>query len=360
MKEGGIMDKISKQTFSKKDFIKRVLSFYDTNQRVLPWRESRNPYHIWVSEIMLQQTRVQTVIPYYNRFIEELPDIESLAKASDEVLYKLWEGIGYYSRVRNLRKAANQVLEIFGKELPNNRKDLETLSGIGPYTSGAIASIAFGKKNAAIDGNVLRIFARLYEIDRSIKEREVKLDIKKKVEVLLPADRIGDFNQGLMEVGATICLPNGKPKCYECPFNSFCKSYLHDNVMNIPKKNKKEAVPKYNKTVLLLKYKDSYAIEKRPDHGLLKSLYQFPMFEGHLSLDELLEKYKIEKQDITILGASKHKFTHLHWNMIGYQLDMDREIESYSYFSPDAIINNLTIPSAFKAYKKRVMEEYNE
>ena len=155
---------------------------------------------------MLQQTRVQTVIPYYNRFIQALPDITSLATASDDELYKLWEGLGCYSRARNLRKAANQVLEKYGKNLPENRKDLETLSGIGPYTSGAIASIAFGRKNAAIDGNVLRIFARLYEMNRSIKDKEVKLDIKEKVEAVLPDNRIGDFNQGLMEIGATVCL----------------------------------------------------------------------------------------------------------------------------------------------------------
>jgi len=337
-----------------------VLNHYDSNQRVLPWRDSRNPYHIWVSEIMLQQTRVQTVIPYYNKFITELPDIESLANASDDKIYKLWEGLGYYSRVRNLRKAANQVIEIFDGVLPKDRKSLETLAGIGPYTSGAISSIAFGIKNAAIDGNVLRIFARLYEIKKSIKDKDVKKDIAKRVNALLPNVRIGDFNQGLMEIGATVCLPNGQPKCYECPLNHLCLAYKNGTTNEIPVKNKKKPVPRHKKTIVLLRYQDSYAIEKRPPEGLLQSMYQFPMLEEHITFNEIMNRYNVRENQIELLPKAKHKFTHLEWDMIGYRINLTRKNQLYTFAPIDKINNELSIPSAFKQYKKVIMEDNNE
>ncbi len=335
-------------------FQMNVLSWYDSNQRVLPWRESRDPYHIWISEIMLQQTRVETVIPFYNRFIKTLPNINALAKASEDLLYKLWEGLGYYSRVRNLKKAANQIISDFNGELPQDRKELETLLGIGPYTSGAISSIAFNKRNAAVDGNVLRIFARLYKIEESIKDISVKNDIKDKVETLLPHSRIGDFNQGLMEIGATICLPNGQPKCVLCPLNENCEAFRLGKTSKIPIKNTKKKTPVYNKTVLLLTYGDKYAIEKRPDTGLLQSMYQFPLLEGHLDESQVQELFKENSLDIKRLENSKHKFSHLSWNMIAYKALLSEKIDSYIYASKEEINNTISIPSAFKVYKELI------
>lgn len=337
-------------------FQTKILDWYDKNQRVLPWRESRNPYHIWVSEIMLQQTRVETVIPYYHRFIAELPTIIDLAQASDETIYKLWEGLGYYSRVRNLRKAANQILETFEGVIPKNRKDLESLSGIGPYTSGAISSIAFDQKNAAVDGNVLRIFARLLGLKKSIKELPVKKEIKKTVESLLPNKRIGDFNQGLMEIGATICIPNGQPKCMICPLNDICKAFNSGTTNEIPVKQKKKTIPSKEKTVLLLKYKDTYAIEKRSDTGLLRSMYQFPLLDGTYTSNEVSEYLNVDLNDITQITSSKHKFSHLQWNMCAYEVTLSNKIMGYQYVSKDELASRISIPSAFKAYKNHIFD----
>lgn len=339
----------------KIDFQDRVLQWYDTNQRVLPWRESRDPYHIWISEIMLQQTRVETVIPYYYRFIETLPNVQSLAETNDEVLYKLWEGLGYYSRVRNLKKAANQVLTDFEGVIPSDRKSLETLSGIGPYTSGAISSIAFGKKNAAVDGNVLRIFARLYEIHKSIKDLSVKKDIKEKVEKLLPSSRVGDFNQGLMEIGATVCLPNGKPKCVICPLKEICKAYMSDVTDKIPVRLKSKKVPVKKKTVLILRYNDLLAIEKRPDTGLLRSMYQFPMFEGHMKLDDI-KKLHIDASIIKKLQKSTHKFSHLKWDIIAYEISIKNVVDGYNFVTLKDLLHKYSLPSAFKIYREHLMK----
>lgn len=336
------------------DFQNKVLNWYDSNQRSLQWRDSRNPYHIWISEIMLQQTRVETVLPYYFRFIKQLPDIKSLASASEDMLYKLWEGLGYYSRVRNLKFAANQIMNEHNGEIPEDRKTLETLKGIGPYTSGAISSIAFGNRNAAVDGNVLRVFARFLTIKESIKDVSVKKDIKGKVEQLLPVDRVGDFNQALMEIGATVCVPNGQPKCEICPLNKMCKAYEQGIENEIPIKVKAKKVPIRKKTVLVIKWNNLYAIEKRPDEGLLRSMYQFPLLEGHMSASEI--KHSIFKDILSIkkLRNSVHKFSHLKWDMVAYEITVKEKMKEYIFVSDEEIENNYSIPSAFKAYKEYI------
>lgn len=339
------------------EFQQNILSWYDTHQRVLPWRESRDPYHIWVSEIMLQQTRVETVIPYYNRFVTELPSIFELANADVELLYKLWEGLGYYSRVRNLQKAAIQVVQTYGGVLPRNRKELESLSGVGPYTSGAISSIAYEQKNPAIDGNVLRIFARLRAIEKSIKDPDVKKEIKVEVERLLPNNRIGDFNQGLMEVGATICLPNGLPKCEICPIKKHCEAYRKGVTNKIPLKVAKKKNPSYKKTVLLVKYKDFYAIEKRPDKGLLRSMYQFPLFDEHLQEGDLAQYFTNNQISIQKLKNSKHKFSHLEWDMIGYLVTLEDKDPRYDFVETTEIVSKYSIPSAFKEYRNHIIND---
>ena len=229
-----------------------ILNWYDQTKRILPWRDNPNPYHVWVSEIMLQQTRVEAVIPYFLRFIGQLPTIKDLAVISDDELNKLWEGLGYYSRARNLKRAAHLIVEKHESKLPSDYDELISLPGIGPYTAGAISSKAFGKRNTAVDGNVLRVFSRVFAIKDEIKDKTVKKNIKQKVEDLSPETRIGDFNQALMEIGATICKPNGKPLCMVCPLQPFCKAYQLDLTDVIPRKAKKAERKIIKKTVLIL------------------------------------------------------------------------------------------------------------
>lgn len=251
----------------------RLLRFYDQSKRVLPWRDNKDPYYIWISEIMLQQTRVETVIPYFERFINELPTVEELSKVDDDRLMKLWEGLGYYSRARNLKKAAIKVVVDFKGVIPNNKKDLESLSGIGPYTSGAILSIAFEEKIAAVDGNVLRVFSRLYKIEDDIKDIKTKQRIKDLVEQSLPSKRNGDYNQAIMELGATICRPNGRPFCEQCPLEDICEANKHHMQMALPFQSKKAKRRMESRTVFILKCGDKYAIIKRPNKGLLSLIH---------------------------------------------------------------------------------------
>lgn len=216
-----------------------LLNWYDSHARILPWRESPTAYRVWISEIMLQQTRVEAVKPYFERFIKELPEVKALALASEEQLIKLWEGLGYYNRVRNLQKAAQTIMEHYKGEIPDSYEKLLELSGIGEYTAGAIASIAFGKTVPAVDGNVLRVYTRLTANKEDITKTAVKKEIAKQIKNILPQKRTGDFNQSLMELGATICLPNGLPKCEQCPLKDLCEAKKRDLMQHIPVKTPK-------------------------------------------------------------------------------------------------------------------------
>lgn len=331
-----------------------LIQWYDQSKRILPWRDNPNPYHVWISEIMLQQTRVETVIPYFNRFIQELPTIEDLSKADDDKLNKLWEGLGYYSRVRNLKKAAIKVVDDFNGVLPSTQKELESLPGIGPYTSGAVLSIAFNKKYSAVDGNVLRVFSRLLEIRDNIKDVAVKKRIKSYVESILPDQRIGDFNQGLMEIGATVCLPNGKPICSTCPFSKVCKAYNNKVVDIIPVKQVKKKQRIEDVTVFVLQYQNLYAIEKRPDKGLLASLYQYPNIYGHPDIEEVKKLYSTEQ--VEELQSGKHVFSHIIWQLKGYSVKVDEKLDDYIWVTKEDIINQYSIPTAFKLYTKHILK----
>ena len=335
----------------KELFRNNILQWYNQSKRVLPWRDNPNPYHVWVSEIMLQQTRVETVIPYFERFIGELPTIKDLSQVDDDKLNKLWEGLGYYSRVRNLKKAAIKVIEDFGGELPQDKKEIESLPGIGPYTSGAILSISFNKRYTAVDGNVLRVFSRILGIKEDIKSKDIKSYIKEEVEELLPLDYIGDFNQALMEIGATVCLPNGKPICSVCPVNDLCYSYNNGVVDQIPIKQKKKKKKEEDKTVFVIKYNDLIALEKRPESGLLANLYQFPNIDGHLDLNTVKKVFKTS--NVKRINDSKHVFTHKVWNMIGYEIVLESD-QGYSFYNDEDIKNNYPVPTAFKEYKKHI------
>lgn len=336
-----------------KQLSKRLLHFYDHSKRVLPWRDNKNPYYIWISEIMLQQTRVETVIPYFERFISELPTIESLAVVEEDRLMKLWQGLGYYSRARNLQKAAIKVLSDFNGELPNNKKDLESLAGIGPYTSGAILSIAFEQKVAAVDGNVLRVFSRVFQIEEDIKDVKTKKRIKDLVEGSLPSKRNGDYNQAIMELGATICRPNGRPLCEECPLEEVCEANKHSMQMVLPfqTRNKKRRIE--NKTVFIYTCKNKVAIRKRPNHGLLASLYEFPNVEGHIPKSEISE----DGLQVKKLSKAKHIFSHIEWHLIGYEIQVSQEADEYLWVTKEQLQNEYSIPTAFKKYVQIVLED---
>jgi len=321
----------------------KLLHFYDTSKRILPWRDNKIPYYIWISEIMLQQTRVEAVIPYFNRFIKALPTISDLAKVDEDSLLKLWEGLGYYNRARNLKKAAIMIETEFGGMMPETKDELESLPGIGPYTSGALLSIAYEQQVAAVDGNVLRVFSRFYQIEADIKNPKTKATIKALVQDSLPLSRNGDYNQAIMELGATVCIPNGRPLCEICPLKEECLSYKNNMQMVLPFKSKKKPRRIEKRTIYVYKYKNLYAIKKRPDTGLLASMYEFINVDGHI------------KESLLKLPNSKHIFTHLEWNMIAYLKEVSTKNKDYIWASKLEIEHKYSIPNAFKTYKDYIL-----
>ncbi|MDD6812625.1 MAG: A/G-specific adenine glycosylase [Lachnospiraceae bacterium] len=340
---------------------KPLLAWYDKGRRILPWREEPTPYHVWVSEIMLQQTRVEAVKPYYDRFLKELPDIQSLADVEEERLLKLWEGLGYYNRARNLKKAAQQIVYNYGGKMPANFEELVKLPGIGSYTAGAIASIAFGNAVPAVDGNVLRILARLRADERDILDAKVKKEIEAELSEVIPKDRPGDFNQALMELGAMVCVPNGMAKCEECPWNGLCRAQKENRILEFPKKTPKKPRKIEKKTILVIRDEDKVALHKRAEKGLLAGMYEFPLMEGHQKEDRVLAYLKelgMQPLRIEPLPSSKHIFSHKEWHMIGYVIRVD-ELErmkakdssaDFVFVTPQETEQSYPIPSAYAAY----------
>ena len=257
-----------------------LLQWYDEHKRDLPWRDDPSPYHVWLSEIMLQQTRVEAVRGYYARFLEALPTIRSLAEADEDVYLKLWEGLGYYSRVRNLHKAAGQIMREHGGKMPETSGELQKLAGIGPYTSAAIASICFGERIPALDGNLLRVFARLTGYEEDIKSGPAKKAAMQYYLETFPQERPGDYNQALMDLGAVICLPNGAPLCEACPWNGSCVAHARGRETELPVVPAKKKRPVEERTVFLIYYDQRLALRKRPEKGLLAGLYEYPNHGG--------------------------------------------------------------------------------
>ncbi|MDP2425297.1 MAG: A/G-specific adenine glycosylase [Candidatus Izemoplasmatales bacterium] len=344
-------------------FQKRVLDWYDVSKRQMPWRETKNPYFIWISEIMLQQTRVETVIPYYERFIKNIPTIEALAQIDEDELLKYWEGLGYYSRARNLQKAAKQIIEVHAGVFPRNRNELENLAGIGPYTAGAILSIAFDKREVAIDGNVLRVFARLSGIREDISKPATIKQITHLVEELIPSSRNGDYTQSLMELGATICLPNGKPLCKQCPLKELCVAKNESLQELIPLKTMKKKRTIQQKTILVIMNEDNQVfIRKRIEDGLLKGMWEFMMMDSHLSVEEVitsLEKQYFQIKQILPLLPSTHIFSHLEWEMKAYKIVVNQYPKDLDgmFVSIQSLIKEYSLPTALKAYKDYVKEQ---
>lgn len=340
-----------------------LLKWYDKNRRVLPWREFPTPYRVWVSEIMLQQTRVEAVKPYFERFMKKLPDIGALAEAEEETLLKLWEGLGYYNRVRNMQKAAVQVQEEYGGKMPDTYEELLKLAGIGSYTAGAIASIAFGRPVPAVDGNVLRVVARLRADDRPISDTKVRQSVEEDLKEIMPVRRPGDFNQAMMEIGACVCIPNGAPLCEKCPLRDLCMAYAAGTQQEYPKKQAKKPRKIEDRTILIIRDENKAAIRKRQARGLLAGMYEFPSLEGFWTAEEVVE-YLADNGLKTIriqpLEDAKHIFTHREWHMRGYMVRVDElepkqpgnAVADWLYIEPEETKARYPIPSAFGAYTK--------
>lgn len=334
------------------DFSISLQDWYEKNRRILPWREDTTSYHVWLSEIMLQQTRVEVVKEYYRRFLEMFPNLLSLANADIDTVNKLWEGLGYYSRARNLLKAATIVKEKYDGIIPNQKDDLLKLPGIGEYTSNAIMAIAYHKPYVAIDGNLIRVFARLCECP--IKDKDPKM---KEAASYFYTNRLtidpSVFNQALMDLGELVCLPHGAPRCSICPFSSVCKAHKNKRELAYPIIEKKAKKRKIELTLFIIRHEDSILIRKRNDRGLLASLYEIPNVEGLLSLKEA-EQYLIDRGfalfSIASLPEKKHVFTHLAWNMNAYLVRVNGYPNGSLFVNEEELNRSYSLPSAFQHY----------
>ena len=347
------------------EIVEPLLSWYQINKRELPWRADPSPYHIWVSEIMLQQTRVEAVKGYYARFLEVLPGIKDLAKCPQEKLLKLWEGLGYYNRVKNMQKAAQEIVEKYGGEIPEDYEKILELPGIGSYTAGAIASIAYKIPKPAVDGNVLRVIARITEEPEDILKQRTRKKIENMLEQIMPVRCPGEFNQSLMELGATVCVPNGPARCHVCPVREFCLAKAHEKVVEYPRKAPKKARRIEEKTVLILQNGQEYAIHKRPAGGLLGGLYELPNLEGYRSREEILshvESLGLIPLHISGAGEAKHIFSHVEWRMKGYFIKVasteEKKIGELIFADKKESKGKYPIPSAFSAYRKYIEEDF--
>lgn len=343
------------------EIISPLLEWYRRNKRILPWRDRNNAYYTWVSEIMLQQTRVEAVKPYFLRFISELPDVQALAECPEEKLLKLWEGLGYYNRVRNMQEAAKTIKEKYNGRLPEAFEALMSLKGIGSYTAGAIASIAYGIPVPAVDGNVLRVITRLTEDSGDVAKQSVKKRIEAELLKLMPEECPGDFNQALMELGAVVCVPNGQAKCGQCPLAELCGAYAHGTIDEFPVKTAKAARTIEKRTVFVIQDGERTAISRRPDKGLLAGMYQLPNEEGHFSKKDALnfvERMGLEALYIEKLKPAKHIFSHIEWRMNAYRIRVSAlnstENQEYIFADREQINREYAIPSAFGAYIKYI------
>ena len=337
-----------------------LLLWYRENARVLPWRSDPTPYRVWISEIMLQQTRVAAVLDYYRRFLEAVPTVADLAALPEDALMKLWQGLGYYSRARNLQKAARQIVENFGGVFPNTYDEIRSLAGVGDYTAGAVASIAFGLPVPAVDGNVLRVVTRITGDTGDITTPAVKRRITEALRQIIPTEAPGQFNQAMMELGATVCLPNGAPRCGDCPLQHLCLGYHHKNASSLPLRAAKKARRIENRTVLLVRCGTLVGLRQRPSAGLLAGLWELPSLDGHLSPEETrsaLAGLGWQLRRMLSLRPARHIFTHVEWHMNGYYIELDNQPEPLTFVSPPALRATYALPSAFRAFLNVIEEE---
>ncbi len=338
------------------DLIKKIrnpiIKWYQKNQRKLPWRQGKNAYHIWISEIMLQQTRIETVKEYYGRFLKQLPTIEDLARVEENKLLKLWEGLGYYNRARNLKKAAQIIQEEYNGQMPKEFRELIKLPGIGEYTAGAIASIAYNEPVPAVDGNVLRVVSRVIGSKKDVLESKTKKQIIQKLQKVMPK-QAGDFNEGLMELGEVICLPNGEPLCKNCPVQKICIAKNKNLTQLIPVRNQKVKRKQIDKTVFLMEFKNKIAICKRKSTGLLANMYEFPNVDQKITpreINKILQEWDLIGRKIEEVGTHRHVFSHIEWNMIGYRVQVESNNQKFIWVEKEEIIKKYPIPGAFLAY----------
>ncbi len=324
-----------------------LLAWYGTNARVLPWRGDPTPYHVWVSEIMLQQTRVAAALGYYLRFMEALPDIAALAACPEEQLMKLWQGLGYYSRARNLQKTARIVADRYGGEFPRELSDILALPGIGAYTAGAIASIAFGQPVPAVDGNVLRVVSRLTADRREMGKLQVKREVASALKAVIPQDRPGDFNQALMDLGAMVCLPGG-PACGKCPAAGFCAGFQQGIAGELPVTPAKKARQVQERVVYLIFREGKTALRRRPSKGLLAGLWEYP--------NEPAPWPCPVPGEVCFRAAGKHIFTHIEWRMTAYSVAASTPAlpPGWVWASKDDLERTYAVPSAFAAFREIV------
>lgn len=354
------------------EIVPYLLKWFEENARELPWRKQPTPYYVWISEIMLQQTRVEAVKGYFNKFITELPDIYALSQVPEEKLLKLWEGLGYYSRAKNLKKAAITIMEEYKGKLPEQKEELLKLPGIGEYTASAISSIAFGRPAAAVDGNVLRVMMRLRGSFEDISKISVKKELAASLEKVMPKTQPGTFNQALMELGAVICLPNGRPICKNCPVKYLCQAFLQNLQQELPVKTAKKPRRIEEKTILIIEGKDGILIRKRPEKGLLAGLWEFPCLEGKYSYEEvenLLCKAGFRVKQLNRMHDAKHIFSHIEWHMTGFYASIEpadsknieclkEDFPKYGNIADKSSQDDISFYGCFAISRKQLIQEY--
>ncbi|AEG61939.1 A/G-specific adenine glycosylase [Desulforamulus ruminis] len=344
------------------NWVQSLLNWYRENKRNLPWREQKDPYAIWVSEIMLQQTRVDTVLDYYRRFLGRFPNMASLAEAELDEVLKYWEGLGYYTRARNLHRGAGEVMTKHRGVFPDNHRDVLALPGIGEYTAGAIMSIAFNEPYPAIDGNVLRVASRLFLLEQDIKSTGVKKEVEGLLKGVFPRQECSDFTQALMELGALICLPTS-PKCQECPVQRDCKAYRHNRQQELPLKSKSGRQKKVQRYIAIVQERDRVLMGKRPERGLLGGLWEFPGVEGQNMEDfrQFKKEYNLEVTPCEHWIDTKHIFSHITWDMKVYRCSCRPEAirESPLQWVYIQELHNIAIPTAFQKIREKILQEKN-
>lgn len=349
----------------KKDDMNRLVTWYKKNKRDLPWRDTGNPYDVWLSEIMLQQTRVEAVIPYFNHFKKELPTIKDLSNVKDDHLMRLWEGLGYYTRARNLKKCAEVLVKQFNGKLPEDYDSLVNLPGIGPYTAGAISSIAFHQPTPAVDGNVLRVLSRYLGIKEDIRNPRIKTQFENLIHsfynnhqpyVSKHPTYPSNFTQGLMELGALLCLPNTEPKCSHCPLKKNCVALKENLTSSIPYRSSLKERKIIKRTVFIVRCGNYFLLHKRPSTGLLANLYEFIGVNQYMNQKEsitYIQSLGFEPLHISLLPNSKHIFSHQEWHMKAYEIevsDFHQKLDSSYRLVTKKELQSLAIPSAFKTY----------
>ena len=330
-----------------------LLPWYAQNRRDLPWRADRAPYHVWLSEIMLQQTRVEAVRGYYARFLAELPDIAALAACPEDRLTKLWEGLGYYTRVRNLQKAARVVMETYGGEFPQSYDDIRALPGVGDYTAGAVASICFEQPTPAVDGNVLRVVSRLLNDHRPTDDVKLRREYRDALADIYPAGRCGEFTQALMELGATLCGPNSAPRCECCPLAPLCRGFANGTAAQLPVRAAKKERRVEEKTVFVLRCDGACAVKKRGKTGLLAGLWELPNVPGLLSAQAAVEqaaRWGVQPQGLQKSLERAHIFTHVRWQMRCYYIDCAARADGFVWADAARFAHDIALPTAFRMF----------